>query len=199
MSGSLPSASLFDLAGLPSASALMVPLSLAAATLLRSGDDLSLIDHDGRTFTLYGYFTHEPQPVQGLHGDVLTAAEILAKTASLSAATFRPFRPFAPETLETLLSVAFGEHAALRWQERTDATENCTLALRKTAEAGVVTCNGVVLRRGDVITLADLRQGRVRYYHDETETREDLLEFASLEEADPLVLKVRLNIEQLAA
>lgn len=53
MSGHVPSASLFDLAGFPLARALVVPVPLAAASLLRSGDDLCLIDPDGQSFTAY--------------------------------------------------------------------------------------------------------------------------------------------------
>jgi hypothetical protein len=199
MSGHFPSASLFDLAGLPLATALDVPLQLAAANLLRSSDDLCLIDPDGQSFTLYGYFTHDPAPLRGTDGAVLSTETVLGKTTTLSAETFQPFRPFAPDTLEALLTVAFGEHAALHWQDETTAATDRALALAKTALAGVVTCNGVVLRRGDTITLGDLRNGRVRYYHDETETAEDSLEFTSTDANDPLVFRVRLAINVMAA
>jgi hypothetical protein len=193
MSGHFPSASLFDLAGLLPATALVVPLPLAAASLLRSSDDLCLIDPHGQSFTAYGYFTHDPVPLQGTDGTVVTVATVLAKTAPLSAATFQPFRPFDTATLETLLTVAFGECAALRWHGE-NSTADRALALAKTGHAGVVTCNGIVLRRGDTITLADLQSGRVRYYHDESQTAEDSLEFTSMDAADPLVFRVRLSI-----
>lgn len=198
MSGHVPSASLFSLAGFPPESALVVPLPLAAITLLRSDNDLSLIDVSGQTFTVYGYFTHDPAPLQGTDGRMLAPETVLAKTAPLSAATFQPQRPFDPETLETLLNVAFGEDAPLRWQGgNADADRSLTLA--EPARSGVVTCNGIVLRRGDTITLADLQKGRVRYYHDESQTVEDMLAFASTDLAEPLVFRVRLSIHAAAA
>jgi len=189
---------LFDLAGFPLASVLVVPLPLVAAMLLRSGDDLCLIDADGRTFTLYGYFTDDPAPLQGADGTVIPAATVTERTAPLSAATFQPLRPFDPGTLETLLNVAFGEDAPLRWQGKAmDA--DCALTLAETARSGVVTCNNIVLRRGDTITLADLQSGKVRYYHDESQTAEDTLAFTSVDAPEPLVLRVRLQINAAAA
>jgi hypothetical protein len=186
------------LAGFPPESALVVPLPLAAITLLRSDNDLSLIDVSGQTFTVYGYFTHDPAPLQVTDGGMLAPETVLAKTAPLSAATFQPQRPFDPETLETLLNVAFGEDAPLRWQGgNADADRSLTRA--EPARSGVVTCNGIVLRRGDTITLADLQKGRVRYYHDESQTVEDMLAFASTDLAEPLVFRVRLSIHAAAA
>ncbi len=200
MSGHVPSASLFSLAGFPPESALVVPLPLAAITLLRSDNDLCLIDVGGQTFTVYGYFTHDPAPLQGTDGAMLAPETVLAKTAPLSAATFQPQRPFDPETLETLLNVAFGEDAPLRWQGgNADIDTDRSLTLAETARSGVVTCNGIVLRRGDSITLADLRKGRVRYYHDESQTVEDMLAFTSTDVAEPLVFRVRLSIHMAAA
>jgi hypothetical protein len=197
MSGSVPSAPLFDLSGFPPAGALAVPMSLGAATLMRGDSDLSLIDSDGHTFTLYGYFSYELMPLQGRDGIILSSQEILSRTAQLSAATFRSTRLFEPVALETLLNVAFGEQATLKWQGPLLAADD-TLTLQKTALSGVVTCNGIVLRRGDTITLADLQQGRVRYYHDESLQDEDALEFSCAGD-QPLMLRVRLNIMQTAA
>lgn len=197
MSGHVPSASLFDLAGFPLARALVVPVPLAAASLLRSGDDLCLIDPDGQSFTAYGYFSQEPAPLQGADGTLVSAESVLLRTATPSVATFQPQRPFDPDQLETLLTVAFGECTALRWHGDAMAGDR-PLALEKTACAGVVTCNGIVLRRGDTVTLTDLQTGQVRYYHDESEAAEDTLEFASTDTADPLVFRVRLSINAAA-
>lgn len=181
MAGSTPSADVPVVA----APRLQIPAdALGQATLLRADTDLHIIDREGQVSVVNGYFSRLPLPdLEGADGSLLASQAIVAVTEQLRTETFAPFQPFITDMPNEScpLAVQVGEWVTVDLRNLFGlAQPEDALEVRKTGNRGWLTCDGVVLRAGDSLSMEHLRNRQVRYYHDENPMGEaDTLELAT--------------------
>jgi hypothetical protein len=188
---------------------------LAEAQFVFENDDLLIVQDRQDTVRIVDYTRALPRPLLlDKTGFSLTGQMVESMAETVPSSRFfqgmRPFQPLASvlkeerqqqasqpseELEDRIVRLLCGEHAVLTTCHfgAPDLPKDEPLMLIRQGNHGFLTADDLVLRAGDQFIWGDVEEGRVIYYHDESNSKNDTLEFRPTVQEETLAVSIAIQ------